>query len=92
MGFNSLQAYYSQHGMGLGSAAQAAQAGNMTSSSAGVAGSPAGTLPPFLPMAAQLSQYQAAASAAAQAAGSAYGQSTPTASGGEYRRPLSVLF
>merc|ERR1719464_678631 len=58
MGFNSLQAYYSQHGMGLGSAAQAAQAaqaGNMTSSSAGVTGAPAGTLPPFLPMAAQLS-------------------------------------
>merc|ERR1719464_1458360 len=51
MGFNSLQAYYSQHGMGLGSAAQAAQAGNMTSSSAGVTGAPAGTLPPFLPMA-----------------------------------------
>merc|ERR1712183_964205 len=35
MGFNSLQAYYSQHGMGLGSAtASHAASGNMTSNSA----------------------------------------------------------
>ena len=90
MGFNSLQAYYSQ-GMGLTSGAGPTAAsmgnGNMPSN---------GALPPFLPMAAQLSQYSAAASAAASAvAGGTYPQSAapPAAAGaGEYRRPLSVLF
>ena len=68
--------------------------GNLTSNGV-AAGNTVGTLPPFLPMAAQLSQYSVAASAAASAAAAAgtnYSQSTPTASGGEYRRPLSVLF
>ena len=102
MGFNSLQAYYSQHaGMGLGAngsmtgataASGITAAGSMPHSAVGAGG----TLPPFLPMAAQLSQYSAAASAAASAvaaAGSNYPQSAPGApSGNEYRRPLSVLF
>ena len=57
-----------------------------------------GALPPFLPMAAQLSQYSAAASAAASAVAGAgtYSQGTgppgSAAASGEYRRPLSVLF
>lgn len=94
MGFNSLQAYYSQ-GMGLAASGTAsANVGNGNMASNGAA------LPPFLPMAAQLSQYSAAASAAASAvagAGGTYGQGTvppgsAAASAGEYRRPLSVLF
>ena len=60
-----------------------------------------GALPPFLPMAAQLSQYSAAASAVASAVAGAgtYSQGSvgvppgsTAASAGEYRRPLSVLF
>ena len=90
MGFNSLQAYYSQHGMG---AAAAAGANNVTGPN--TAPGP-GSLPPFLPMAAQLSQYSVAASAAASAAAAAntnYAQSTPPGgANSEYRRPLSVLF
>ena len=98
MGFNSLQAYYSQHGMA------AAASSNMAAGPSVASGSASGTLPPFLPMAAQLSQYSAAASAAASAAvaaGSNYSQSSPSAAaaaaasgaaGSEYRRPLSVLF
>ena len=64
--------------------------GNMASNGA--------ALPPFLPMAAQLSQYSAAASAAASAVAGAgtYSQGTgppgSAAASGEYRRPLSVLF
>ena len=85
MGFNSLQAYYSQHGMGATS--------NVTPNAAAAA---PGSLPPFLPMAAQLSQYSVAASAAASAAAAAntnYSQGTPPgATNSEYRRPLSVLF
>ena len=87
MGFNSLQAYYSQHGMGAAAAATT----NVTPTTAGP-----GSLPPFLPMAAQLSQYSVAASAAASAAAAAnpnYPQSTPPGgANSEYRRPLSVLF
>ena len=81
--------------MGLAASGTAsANVGNGNMASNGAA------LPPFLPMAAQLSQYSAAASAAASAvagAGGTYGQGTvppgsAAASAGEYRRPLSVLF
>ena len=74
----ALQAYYSQSmGMGQGGAA----AGQSSS------------LPPLLPMAAQLSQYAAGSTAAAAASA---GYSQPSAAGttpADYsRRPLSVLF
>ena len=93
--FLSLQAYYSQ-GMGLAASGTAsANMGNGNMANNGAA------LPPFLPMAAQLSQYSAAASAAASAVAGAgtYSQGSvgvppgsTAASAGEYRRPLSVLF
>ena len=79
----ALQAYYSQSmAAGLGGSAAAAGSGVMPQS-----GQPNGSLPPLLPMAAQLSQYAGAA-----AAGSSYPQTTAASAAGEYRRPLQVLF
>ena len=74
----ALQAYYSQ-----------SQLMNQ-SSAAGQPSAGAASLPPLLPMAAQLSQY-AASSSAASAAG--YSQPSAGAGAADYsRRPLSVLF
>lgn len=81
----ALQAYYSQSmGMSLpqpsgGSLSQ--PVGGSVSGSLGTTGGP-GSLPPLLPMAAQLSQYAGS--------GSSYPQAG--ASGDYSRRPLSVLF
>lgn len=93
----ALQAYYSQSmaaqaasmsGMHAGSGALPGSTGAVPS---GGSGSAAASLPPLLPnMAAQLSQYAGAAAAAG--AGQYAAQSAGSSSGGEYRRPLSVLF
>ena len=78
----ALQAYYSQSMAGAGGQAMGAGHGQMSS------------LPPLLPMAAQLSQY---ASSTAAAASAGYGQQTTAGTGANQaadysRRPLSVLF
>ena len=94
----ALQAYYSQSMLqqtGLGGAngtgGGIGAGGSGSNASSNTPGS--GSLPPLLPMAAQLSQYAGAAAAAANGATSGYQQSAAAAAAaGEYRRPLSVLF
>lgn len=73
----ALQAYYSQSmGMGQG----------------GAAGGQSSSLPPLLPMAAQLSQYAASSTAAAASAGYSQPSAAGTTPADYSRRPLSVLF